>query len=473
MQQWLHCELYDCESSFVLIPIADIEEMREIDRSSPFSTEVLIEKAGAAVARAALRELGGAYGRRVIVVIGKGSNGEDGRVAAKRLERRGVRVQLIDADETPKELPDVDLVIDAAYGTGLKRPYEAPITNSIVLSVDIPSGVDGSTGCSIGKPFKAKKTLTFNALKPGHIFSDGACLSGELEIADIGLDTSSLSCGLVTDADVSSWISSRLNESHKWKSACWVIAGSKGMEGAARLTVSAAQRAGAGYIRFSSPEVEISEVALEAVSFPVQTDLSIDENEIDRFKSFVIGPGLGRNPELLDGIKDLVKRLRCPVVLDGDALYAFNKDDFPKKTQIILTPHEGEFEKIMGEKPTLDRITSVKKCAEKTGSIVLLKGPTTVVSDPEGKTRIINSGDQRLATAGSGDVLAGIIGAFLARGSGLLEAAASGAHVHGQLLNRLPSTGVVANDLVSCLIKTLVDIGVDEDFGVSDETDLG
>jgi NAD(P)H-hydrate epimerase len=456
-----------------LIPIAGIEEMREIDRSSPCSTEVLIERAGAAVARSVLRELGGAYGRRVIVLAGKGSNGEDGRVAAKRLRRRGVRVQLIDADEAPEELPDVDLVIDAAYGTGLKRPYEAPSTNSTVLSVDIPSGVDGRTGCSIGRPFKAKKTLTFNALKPGHVFSDGACLSGELEVADIGLDTSSLSCGLVTDGDVSSWIPARSNESHKWKLACWVIAGSEGMEGAAILTVSAAQRAGAGYIRFSSPEVEIPDVPLEAVSFPVQTDLLIDENEISRFKSFVIGPGLGRNPELLNWIKELVSRLKCPVVLDGDALYAFDKNDFPKKSQIILTPHEGEFETIMGEKPALDRISAVRKCAEETGAVVLLKGPTTVVSDPEGNTRIINSGDQRLATAGSGDVLAGIIGAFLARGAGLLEAASSGAHVHGQLLKRLPSTGVVANDLVTRLIETLVDLGVDRELGVSDETDLG
>ena len=447
--------------------------MREIDRTSPFSKEVLIERAGAAVARAALRELGGAYGRKVIIVAGKGSNGEDGKVAAKRLERRGVRVQLIDADKAPKELPDADLVIDAAYGTGLKRPYEAPITNSNVLSVDIPSGVDGHTGCSIGKPFKAKRTLTFNALKPGHIFSDGACLSGELEIADIGLDTSSLSSGLITDDDVCSWIPARSNDSHKWKSACWVLAGGEGMEGAAILTVSAAQRAGAGYIRFSSPEIEIPEIPLEAVSFPLQTDFSINENELNRFKSFVIGPGLGRNPELLDGIKDLVKRLKLPVVLDGDALYAFDKNDFPKESQVILTPHEGEFEKIMGEKPALDRISAVRKCAEETRSVVLLKGPTTVVSDPEGKIRIVNSGDQRLATAGSGDVLAGIIGAFLARGAGPLEAASSGAHVHGQLLNRLPPTGIIANDLVTCLVETLVDMGIDRESGVSDETHLG
>ena len=127
----------------------------------------------------------------------------------------------------------------------------------------------------------------------------------------------------------------------------------------------------------------------------------------------------------------------------------------------------------MGEKPALDRISAVRKCAEVTRSVVLLKGPTTVVSDPEGKIRIINSGDQRLATAGSGDVLAGIIGAFLARGSGPLEAASSGAHVHGQLLNRLPSTGVIANDLVTCLVETLIDMGVDRELGVSDETHLG
>jgi hydroxyethylthiazole kinase-like uncharacterized protein yjeF len=469
----LHYEVHEYGSSFVLIPISGIEEMREIDRTSPFSEEALIERAGAAVARAALKELGGAYGRKVIVVAGKGSNGADGKVAAERLKRRGVRVQLIDADKAPKELPDVDLVIDAAYGTGLKRPYEAPITNSNVLSVDIPSGVDGHTGCSIGRPFKAKKTLTFNALKPGHVFSDGAYLSGEVEIADIGLDTSSISTGLITDHDVCSWIPARSNESHKWKSACWVIAGAEGMEGAAVLTARSAQRAGAGYIRFSSPEIEIPEIPLEAVSFSLQTDLSIDENELKRFKSFVIGPGLGRNPEVLHGIKDLVKRLKCPVVLDGDALYAFDRNDFPEESQVILTPHEGEFEKIMGEKPALDRISAVRKCAEETCCVVLLKGPTTVVSDPEGKIRIINSGDQRLATAGSGDVLAGIIGAFLARGSGMLEAASSAAHVHGQLLKSLPSTGVIANDLVTCLVETLIDMGVDRELGVPHETHLG
>ena len=456
-----------------MIPIADIEEIREIDRSSQYSPEVLIERAGAAVARSALRELGGAYGRRVVVVAGKGSNGEDGRVAARRLQRRGVRVHLFDADESPEELPEVDLVIDAAYGTGLKRPYEAPKTNSTVLSVDLPSGVDGDTGKALGRPFEAKRTLTFNALKPGHLLSEGACLSGELEIVDIGLETSFLSCGLVTSADIQKWIPSRPQDSHKWKSACWVIAGSNGMEGAAVLAVTAAQRAGAGYVRFSSPEVEISELPLEAVSFPLQRSFSIDENEIKRFKSFVVGPGLGRNQEVLNGLKRLIGEIKCPVVLDGDALHAFTKNEFPKNRQIILTPHEGEFEKIMGELPSPDRINSVRECAEKTGAIVLLKGPTTVVSDPEGKTRVINSGDQRLATAGSGDVLAGIIGAFLARGACPLEAAASGAYVHGQILSRLNSTGVVATDLVSCLIQALVELGLDKDLGVTDETDLG
>jgi len=176
---------------------------------------------------------------------------------------------------------------------------------------------------------------------------------------------------------------------------------------------------------------------------------------------------------LLNGVKELVSRLKCPVVLDGDALHAFDKYDFPSESQIIITPHEGEFEKIMGEKPVFDRISAVRKCAEETGAVVLLKGPTTVVSDPKGNTRIVNSGDQRLATAGSGDVLAGIIGAFLARGAGLLEAASSGAHIHGRLLGRLPSTGVAANDLVNCLIETLVDIGIDRELGVSDETNLG
>ena len=446
-----------------MIPVARIEEMQAIDKSASDSIDILIERAGSAVAKAALQQLKGSHGHNVVILIGKGSNGADGRFAAKQLARQGINVEIIDAEKAPKKLPETDLVIDAAYGTGLRRPYNAPETNSPVLAVDLPSGVDGKTGNCLGKPLRAERTITFNALKPGHLFSDGSCLAGDIEVADIGLDVSSLSCGLVTDDDIKQWIPSRPYNSHKWKSACWVIAGSKGMEGAASLAVSAAQRAGSGYVRFSSPDFEIPDLPLESVLFPINKDLHIDESESQRFKAFVIGPGLGRSYSLSKSIQSLLEKLNCPVVVDGDGIHALESGKISKCKDIILTPHDGEFEKLTGSLPDFDRIDSVLKCAKSTGATILLKGATSVVANPEGSVRIINNGDQRLATAGSGDVLAGIIGAFLTRGANPLDAAAAGAHVHGYLLNLLPKSGVIASDLIGCLYRAVNDLGLDLD----------
>ncbi len=167
------------------------EQMGAIDAAAPEPVEVLIGRAGAAVARHAVAMLGGCYGRRVVVVAGKGNNGNDGRDAARRLELRGVRVRVIDAADAPARLPAADLVIDAAYGTGFHGSYEPPDPGGApVLAVDIPSGVDGLTGAVAGGAVRADRTVTFAALKPGLLFHPGRALAGEVVVADIGLDVS-------------------------------------------------------------------------------------------------------------------------------------------------------------------------------------------------------------------------------------------------------------------------------------------
>jgi NAD(P)H-hydrate epimerase len=239
-----------------MIPIVTPEEMAAVDAAAPEPVEVLIERAGAAVAAVALQMLGGGYGRRVVVVAGKGNNGADGRSAAVRLRRRGVRVDVIDAADAPSVLPAADLVIDAAYGTGFHGEYEAPDpAGAPVLAVDIPSGVLGLTGEAGGRPSPATRTVTFAALKPGLLLEPGRSLAGEVTVADIGLDTAGARAHLVELDDVTGWVPARAVDAHKWRAALLVVAGSAGMTGAAHLTASAAQRAGAGMVRLGSPGV--------------------------------------------------------------------------------------------------------------------------------------------------------------------------------------------------------------------------
>ena len=446
-----------------MIPILTPLEMAVIDASASESTEILIKRAGTALARGAINEMGGWFLRRVSVLAGKGSNGADGIAAARRLTRYGIRAKIFDVAEVPEFLPSAHLVIDAAFGTGLRRPWNPPATGSPVLAADLPSGVDPLTGCVLGEPLQAKRTMTFAALKPGLLFGEGRRLAGEVEVVDIGLDVSSATSWLLTDADIPSLIANRPFDAHKWQSACWVIAGSSGMEGAANLAVTAAQRAGAGYIRLSVPGLSQDISPPEVVNWPINHNLDLEDFEIARFSSFVIGPGLGRSNEVLAGVRRLTSNLEKPLVIDGDALFALGDGTSCRDRVIpaILTPHDGEFASLMGSPPTSDRLDSARMAAKITRSVVLLKGSTTVVAEPSGQAIVVTTGDQRLATAGSGDVLAGIIGAFLARGAKPFDAAAAGAHVHGRLLSDLSSTGVIAGDLVSRLADTLITLGVD------------
>jgi NAD(P)H-hydrate epimerase len=432
-----------------VIPILTPEEMAAVDRAAPEPVELLIGRAGAAVARHAERMLGGTYGRQVVVVAGKGNNGNDGREAAARLARRGVRVHVIDAADAPRRLPQSDLVIDAAYGTGFRGEYAAPDpAGAPVLAVDIPSGVDGLTGQAADGAARADATVTFAALKPGLVLLPGRRRCGEVVVVDIGLDVSAASAHLVEPPDVAGWLPARAVDAHKWQSSVWVVAGSPGMTGAAVLATRAAQRAGAGYVRLSVPGAGTDVGApVEVVTTTLQPTGWSDDVVAgsERFTAFVVGPGLG--PDAAADVRSVVGRLPAPVVVDGDGLNALGRDGAALAgVHSILTPHDKEYERLTGAAPGPDRLAAARRLAATTGGVALVKGPTTVVADGGGRVLVSTTGTAALATAGTGDVLSGIIGALCAGGLEPPRAAAAAAVVHG-LCGLGFERGLVAGDL--------------------------
>lgn len=446
--------------------------MAAVDAAADVPLQQLIERAGFAVARAAIGLLGGTYGRRVIVVAGPGNNGNDGRVAARFLRARGVRVEVRDvADRRP--LLGADLVVDAAFGTGFRGTFDAAdIDDTPVLAVDIPSGIDGITGAASGRPLRAVKTVTFAALKPGLLFGVGPQYAGEVELVDIGLDLApgreldGPSLHLVEASDLVSWVPHRRPEAHKWRAATWIVGGSPGMAGAATLSAIGAQAAGATYVRVSVPgttaETLPTTLPVETVSVPLPPkgwDRAVLQGS-DRVRSVVIGPGLGRAQGTVDAAAAALVSLGVPLVVDADALWAWaalgrRRFDAPA----VLTPHDGEFEYLTGRAPGADRVDAARNLAREAGAVVLLKGPTTVIAAPDGAARLVRSGDERLATAGTGDVLSGVIGALLAQGLNPLDAASCGALVHGMAAKANPVVGMRARDLaapISALLSNAV-----------------
>lgn len=441
-----------------MIPVLTPAEMTEVDRAAPEPTDVLVRRAAGAVARAAVGVLGGTYGRRVVVVAGPGNNGADGRVAADLLARRGVRVTVLDARDAPAELPSADLVIDAAFGTGFRGEYHAPVAGAPVLAVDIPSGIDGLTGLRAGEPAHAVLTVTFAALKPGLVLGDGPAYTGRVVLADIGLDVSHATAHLVERSDLAAWVPDRASDAHKWRHAVRVVAGSPGMSGAAHLCCAAALRGGAGYVQLCAPGDPAAPrrgdhpPPLEVVSLPVPAEWSRElTGGSGRFAAVVIGPGLGRDEGTVREVRAAAAATPRPLVLDGDALWALGEDapfllrDRPAPT--VLTPHDGELARLTGQRPGDDRVTTARDLASACRSVVLLKGPTTVVADPAGAVLLVRGGDQRLATAGTGDVLSGLVAAHLALGAEPLRAAAAAAELHGAAASLGATRGLVASDL--------------------------
>lgn len=442
-----------------MIPIVTPAEMRAIDAAAIEPLEELIERAGRALARRARTMMGGVYGRRVVAIAGPGNNGADATVAARVLQSWGARVEIVPPDVGV--LPGCDLVIDGAYGTGTNRGYVPPAApaGAAVLAVDIPSGIDGLTGERIDGALRATCTVTFAALKPGTLLADGAALSGDVEVADIGLDTSRAHAWLFTEHDARIAWPWRPPDMHKWKRSVYVIGGSAGMFGAPLLASRAALRAGAGIVWCGLPGQSPPPIPSEVVfrELPQGDWHESVLAEASRFGAMVIGCGLGLTSPHAESLQHVVgaepagrgPRPRLPVVLDGDALRALGPT--PRlRPEVVLTPHDGEFEALSGRRPDADRFGAVRALAAATGAVVLLKGPLTIVGDPHGRCIAVDAGDARLATAGSGDVLAGIIGANLAAGLDSMTAAALGAWTHAMAGSATPF-GMVASDLIDGL----------------------
>jgi len=433
---------------------ADAAALQEV------SHDVLVDRAGTAVAQTALRMLGGAYGRRVTVLAGKGSNGADGRVAAAWLTRRGARVRVIEAAGAAPVLPPSDLVIDGAYGTGFHGQYDAPTTEAgtPVLAIDIASGVDADTGQASGAAVRATRTVTFAALKPGLLQGEGPSHCGLVEVTDIGISWRPAQAALMEDADIAAVLPRRARQGHKWTSAVGVAAGSPGMEGAAILCSRGAMAAGAGMVRLGSPGDPDAPWPTEAVRMhlPAEGWAELFLEATAKCRALVIGPGLGTDAATQEQIRAVIAGAPVPVVIDADALTALGDAAAAaallagREAPSVLTPHDGEYARLSGAAPGDDRLVAARRLAHRLTAVVLVKGPLTAVAAPGGGTPdvfLAAAGVPALATAGTGDVLSGVIAAFIARGVPVHLAAALAAHVHGRAAARGGPEGLVAGDL--------------------------
>ena len=463
-------------------------EMAEADRrtiAAGTPGDVLMDRAGRAVAWAVRRRLDGVYGRRVVVVCGKGNNGGDGLVVARVLAGWGCRVDVVKLADSPdaatleRMIARADVLVDAMYGTGFTGALDgaaaviaARSVDLPTVAVDIPSGVDGQTGATSGAAVDAVATVTFAARKPGLVFEPGRSHAGTVYVADIGIDVGPVTLGLTEPRDVRGWLldHERPADTNKWQAGVLVVGGSGGMTGAPRLVSEAAMRAGAGIIWCGIPGQEAaaraggSEIITKAL--PATDDgalAGLDDllSSVDRFRGLAVGPGLGTADPTRAAVRELMAKVAKPVVLDADGLNAFAGDaatlaERPGPT--VLTPHDGEYARLAGEPVGTDRVDSARRLAALTGAIVLLKGPTTVIAAPDGRATLNVTGGPELATAGSGDVLSGIIAGLIARGLTVFEAAAAGAFIHGRAGDRSGHTGLIASDLIAALPRTLADL---------------
>ena len=436
-----------------MIPILTSAAMREADAqaSAVRGVDALVESAGTAVALHAQRLLRSCYGKRVAVGVGPGLNGADGRVAATWLKSRGARVDVAEWDHLPAQLHGYDLVVDAAFGLGCTRPFIAPKVSpgTLVLAVDLPSGVDADSGAVLGEPMIASATLALGALKPAHLTGPSAELMGALYFAGLGIVTA-FDDGLLDDVDLASLITVHRND-NKWDHALQALVGSSLMPGAAELVLRGALAGGASMIRFESRGYVASSVEL-----PPEVVHSVDPRVDPRCRAVVAGPGLG--PDAWTWLRERLAKAGCPVVLDADGLDRTLLDELaPRDGSWVLTPHEGEFVRLTGHPLGPNRFDDVRELARATGCVVLLKGPTTVIASPSGALRVVTSGTPTLATAGTGDVLSGLIAATIARGHDSFNAAALAAHLHGRAGARL-GPYATASDVVTKVRELLREI---------------
>jgi NAD(P)H-hydrate epimerase len=422
-----------------------------------------MERAGTAVAREALQAFPSA--RRFAVVCGGGSNGGDGRVAARILRDAGR--EAVETDEPE----GYDVVVDAMFGTGFQgepRPEAAALIARInaagapVVAVDIPSGVDASTGEVAGAAVDAALTVTFHGLKVGTVVGPGRFLAGRVVVADIGLDHGPTVVRRATGAILDLVPRRGARDSKHTAGRVLVVGGSRGMSGAVCLAAEAAFRADAGYVTVAVPD-DVLPVVESRLLEPVKVGFSPEDavatilGAAERADSVALGPGLGRGPAVALLVRELLERLERPTVVDADALFGLEPVECAAPT--VLTPHAGELARLLGESTSwvdAHRLEAVRRCADRYRAVVLLKGADTIVVGPGGNPIVADAGPPSLATAGTGDVLTGAIAAFLAKGLDAETAAAAGAIAHGRAAALVePRAGLIASDVVAGLPRAL------------------
>jgi hydroxyethylthiazole kinase-like uncharacterized protein yjeF len=459
----------------------------------------LMLSAGQAVAEAAmdLAEEGA-----ILVVAGSGNNGGDGFVAAAELAARGREVSVIllcerdslqvDAASAargwkypvlpfnPQAIGRPALIIDALFGAGLNRPVKGEPYDMIeainangapVLAVDLPSGINGTTGAVMGIAIRATETVTFFRRKPAHLLLPGRMHCGRVRVAEIGIDAGVLeeirpqTFENVPPTWQESFPVPRI-DGHKYaRGHVLVVSGGIAATGAARMSARGALRAGAGLVTLASPReaLAVNAAALTAVMVrPIDTVVEFAELMSDkRLNACVIGPGGGVGEHIRDFVHTALSAKRG-LVLDADALTSFA--DAPDRLfdaikasddhQVVLTPHEGEFPRLFSTlsytHPNRSKLERVRDAAQRSGAVVLLKGPDSVVASPDGRATIAENAPPWLATAGAGDVLAGMIAGLLAQGVPAYEAASIGVWMHGEGA-REAGPGLIAEDLPEVL----------------------
>ncbi|MEE8609362.1 MAG: NAD(P)H-hydrate dehydratase [Sphingomonas aquatilis] len=449
-------------------PILTAAQMRAAEDAavaSGTSVETLMQRAGEGIAAAVRRLTAGAD---VLVLCGPGNNGGDGFVAASVLQRLGLTVRVA-ADEAPRTPAacaarrgwqgDVEslnsarpapVLIDCLFGTGLSRPLPAATdavlarlagAAQVVIAADLPSGVDADSGAVPDwvAAHPATLTLALGALKPAHVLEPAASACGTVRLIDLGLSERPADCVVATAPH----LPQPGPESHKYtRGMVAVIVGA--MEGAARLSGIAALRSGAGYVALYGDGGRGGPDAL------VHRPYDIDALTDPRIGAILIGPGLGRDDDARQRLKALIAADDHALVVDGDALHLLDPDTLAERSHpVILTPHAGEFKALFGE-GTGSLLDRARAAAKRTGAVVVLKGPTTIVAAPA-RTIVHPRGNPWLSTAGTGDVLAGAIAAQLAHaGTNPHAAASAGVWLHAQAARRLGAS-FIADDLANAL----------------------
>ena len=505
------------QASAALLTPSEMAEADRRTIASGTAGMVLMRRAGAAVARAviSLQQQKGLAGRPFLVLCGPGNNGGDGFVAAAVLRSWGVPVQLyllaarealsgdageaadtfereggvivvvVDAGPIRAALQAASglVVIDALFGAGLSRPLEglaAAVVEAVnrsvcpVLAVDVPSGLDGASGMAPGAVVRADRTVTFARKKPGHLLLPGRLLCGRTEVCDIGISNETISdiAPAVRRNGPAAWpcpLPRPGREAHKYsRGAVLAFSGPFSMTGAIRLSAEAALRVGAGLVTVAcEPSATAALVShLTAVMVrPLRDPAELEAALADpRLSACLVGPGAGwteaRAPALVDRVLQLASA-RPALVLDADALSVFKGAPEQLLMRLrqrpdpaVLTPHAGEFRSLFPDLVQLDRLSGARVAAQRSSSIIVLKGPDTVIAAPDGRAYINDNAPPCLATAGSGDVLAGLVAGLLAQGVPAFEAAAIAVYLHGAA-GAICGEGMTAEDLLPALPQVL------------------